>query len=158
MRLVQVVNQTRGIAVGEEIELADTSFRRMWGLLGRSKLSAGGGLWIRPSSGVHTLGMKFAIDVVGLDKGMRVVKLWPDLLPFRVTSVSLKIQSVIELPAGTIKERQIEVGDCFQIAAADSCSKQWSDSDWRAIKTNPWDRNACACAQDTGARESHEVL
>jgi uncharacterized membrane protein (UPF0127 family) len=121
MQLVRVFNQTRGVAVGEKIEVADSSFARMWGLLGRRGLGAGGGLWIRPSSGVHTVGMKFAIDVVGLDKEMRVVKIWHKLAPFRVTAVSLKIRSVLELAAGTIKERGIEVGDsleCSKVPAA----------------------------------------
>lgn len=116
MRLVKVVNQTRRTTVGESIELAGTSFTRMWGLLGRSGLSAGGGLWITPSSGVHTLGMKFAIDVVGLDKQMRVVKLWHNLVPFRMTSISFKTRSVIELAAGSIREVGIEVGDVLTIS------------------------------------------
>lgn len=117
MRLVKVTNRTRGTTIGESVELADTSWTRLWGLLGRRGLNAGGGLWIKPSSGVHTLGMKFAIDVVGLDKQMRVVKLWPELVPFRVTSVSLQISSVIELAAGRIRECSIEVGDVLEVAA-----------------------------------------
>ena len=64
-----------------------------------------------PSSGVHTMGMRFAIDVVGLDKHMRVLKVWHNLVPWRVTAVSLKMQSVIELAAGTARETNIEVGD-----------------------------------------------
>jgi uncharacterized membrane protein (UPF0127 family) len=104
--------------VGERVEVADTSLTRLWGLLGRSGLGAGGGLWIKPSSGVHTFGMKFAIDVVGLDKNLRVVKIWPELVPFRITSVSLQISSVIELAAGRIKECAIHVGDVLEVEAA----------------------------------------
>ncbi|MDP9148172.1 MAG: DUF192 domain-containing protein [Acidobacteriota bacterium] len=115
MRTVKVVNQTRGNTVGERVEVADSSLTRFFGLLGRRGVEAGGGLWIKPSSGVHTIAMMFPIDVVGLDKELRVVKLWPRLVPFRVTSVSLKIKSVIELAAGSISERQIEVGDVLQI-------------------------------------------
>ena len=111
MRLVRVVNQTRGTTVGESVELASTSLTRLWGLLGRRGVDAGGGLWIMPSSGVHTMGMRFAIDVVGLDKHMRVLKVWHSLVPWRVTSVSLKMHSVVELAAGTARETGIEVGD-----------------------------------------------
>jgi uncharacterized membrane protein (UPF0127 family) len=111
MRSIRVVNRTRNTTVGDNIELADTSLTRMWGLLGRRSLGSGGGLWITPSSGVHTLGMKFSIDVVGLNRNKRVVKLWPGLVPYRMTSVSLKISSVIELSAGGIRAAQIELGD-----------------------------------------------
>ena len=118
MRSVRVVNRTRNTTVGDKIELADTSLTRLWGLLGRSGLGAGGGLWIAPSSGVHTMGMKFPIDVVGLDRNRRVVKLWHSLVPYRVTSVSLKTSSVIELAAGEILRAGIEVGDELAVSEA----------------------------------------
>jgi uncharacterized membrane protein (UPF0127 family) len=90
----------------------------MFGLLGRRGLDAGGGLWIKPSSGVHTFGMAFKIDVVGLDRDLKVIKLWRCLVPFRVTSVSLKVQSVIELPCGTIKLSETQVGDQLKIESS----------------------------------------
>lgn len=116
MRLVRVFNQTRRTTVGESVEFADTSLTRLWGLLGRRGVEAGGGLWIMPSSGVHTVGMRFPIDVVGLDKELRVIKLWPELAPYRVTSVSMKMRSVIELAAGQIRKSGIELGDLLQIS------------------------------------------
>jgi uncharacterized membrane protein (UPF0127 family) len=116
MVMLKVTNTTRGTIVGEGIELADTSMKRMFGLLGRRGLDAGGGLWIKPSSGVHTFGMAFKIDVVGLDRDLKVIKLWRSLAPFRVTSVSLKMQSVLELPSGTITQSQMQLGDQMLIA------------------------------------------
>jgi len=68
-----------------------------------------------PSSGVHTLGMRFPIDVVGLDKNMRVIKVWHALAPNRVTSVSMKMRSVIELAAGQIRNTRTEVGDLLEV-------------------------------------------
>ena len=115
--MFKVTNTTRGTTVGESIELADTSLKRMFGLLGRRGLDAGGGLWIRPSSGVHTFGMAFAIDVVGLDSNYKVIKLWRRLVPFRLTSVSLKLRSVLELPPGTISQAQVQVGDQLHISS-----------------------------------------
>lgn len=115
MRLVRVVNQTRGTTVGDSVEVASTSLTRLCGLLGRRAVEAGGGLWIMPSSGVHTMFMRFPIDVVGLDRDRRVVKLWPNLRPWRVTSVSMKMHSVIELAADTIRETRIEVGDLLEV-------------------------------------------
>ena len=114
--MLRVTNITRGSSVGESVELADTSFTRMFGLLGKRGLDAGGGLWIKPSSGVHTFFMSFTIDVIGLDRNLRVIRLWRCLRPYRVTSVSMKIKSVIELPSGTIKESQTQIGDQLEIA------------------------------------------
>jgi len=91
----------------------------MFGLLGRRGLDAGGGLWIKPSSGVHTFFMMFSIDVIGLDRDRKVVKLWHCLPPWRVTSVSMKLQSVLELPCGVIKASLTQVGDQLEILSSD---------------------------------------
>jgi uncharacterized membrane protein (UPF0127 family) len=106
-----LINKTKAITVSTRITTADTSLTRLIGLAGRRRLDAGCGLFIKPSSGIHTFGMLFAIDVIALNKNLQVVKLWHQLPPFRVTSVSLRIHSVLELPAGDIRRCQIEVGD-----------------------------------------------
>src|ERR1700685_1239441 len=113
--MLRVTNTTRGTIVGDSVELADTSLKRMFGLLGRRGLDAGTGLWIKPSSGVHTFGMAFKIDVVGLDRDLKVIKLWRCLGPFRVTSVSFKMKSVLELPCGSISKAELQLGDQVQI-------------------------------------------
>jgi len=114
--MLRVINTTRSCIVGNRVEFADTSMKRMVGLLGRRGLDAGGGLWIKPSSGVHTFFMAFKIDVVGLDSDLRVIKLWRCLAPWRVTSVSFKMRSVLELPSGVIAQSGMEVGDRLEIS------------------------------------------
>ena len=59
--------------------------------------------------------MRFAIDVIGLDKELRVLKTWEELVPFRLTSVSVKMRSVIELPPGQIAACDVQVGDKLSI-------------------------------------------
>jgi uncharacterized membrane protein (UPF0127 family) len=61
--------------------------------------------------------MAFKIDVIGLDRDLKVIKLWRCLAPFRVTSVSMKMRSVIELPCGTIAQTQTRIGDLMEIAS-----------------------------------------
>lgn len=113
--MFKVTDTTRGTTIGDNIELANTSLSRMFGLLGRKGLDAGGGLWIKPSSGVHTFFMGFSIDVIGLDRDLKVMKLWHALPPFRVTSVSARMRSVIELPAGAIRAADVQLGDTLSI-------------------------------------------
>ena len=121
--MFKVTNATRGTIVGDKIELAATSMTRMFGLLGRRGLDAGGGLWIKPSSGVHTFGMSFSIDVVGLDRDLKILKLWRCLQPLRVTSVSLALKSVLELPCGTIARSEMAIGDQLQVAPSSQSPK-----------------------------------
>jgi uncharacterized membrane protein (UPF0127 family) len=108
-------NKTKAITIGTQITVADTSLTRLVGLAGKKRLDAGCGLLIRPSSGIHTFGMRFAIDVIALSRSLRVVKLWRKLPPCRLTSVSLKVQSVLELPAGEIARCCIEIGDQLEM-------------------------------------------
>ena len=116
MREVTVFDKTCQTIIGDRIIVADNALTRMVGLLGKAGLDAGEGLWINPSSGVHTIGMRFAIDVVGLDKNLRVSRLWPRLVPQRLTSISLSVRSVIELPTGHIEHCGIQLGDQVEIS------------------------------------------
>lgn len=116
MKQLTVTIPQKSITIGTHIGLANTSPTRFLGLMGRKPLEPGSGILLRPSSGVHTMFMRFAIDVVGLDRQLRVVKLWPRLKPWRLTSVSLKVQSVLELAPGQIEQCGIEPGDQLAVA------------------------------------------
>lgn len=115
MKLVTVTIPEKAVTVGSRIGLADTSLSRLFGLLGKRGLDPGSGILIRPSSSVHTFGMSFPIDVVALDRDLRVLKLWPKLVPWRVTSISLKTWSMLELAPGQIEACRIEPGDQLSI-------------------------------------------
>lgn len=110
-----VRNVTRGSLLGDSIERADTSATRKTGLLPRAGLEPGEGLWIVPCEGVHTFFMKFAIDVVFIDRKRRVRKLVPALRPWRM-SLCLPAHSVIELPVGVIERTQTRKGDQLEVA------------------------------------------
>ena len=90
--------------------MADTSAKRRTGLLKHSKLESGEGLWIAPCESVHSFGMKFAIDVVYLDRKKRVRKVRKEMVPWRV-SACLSAHSVLELPVGVIEASRTEPGD-----------------------------------------------
>ena len=114
-----LLNRTKQTVLALEVELADTSWTRMKGLLGTTpeRFTSGKGLWITPSQGVHTIGMKYPIDVVYLDKGHRVIHVSHSLPPFRFAAIKFKARSVIELPAGTLAQTQTSVGDVLEISA-----------------------------------------
>ena len=117
MRKYSVINQSKGVVLASEMELAETSWTRMKGLLGRKseEFQSGKGLWIVPSQGVHTIGMSFPIDVAYLDGERRVIRVYHSLAPYRIAAIKLKARSVIELPAGTLAETRTEPGDVLEI-------------------------------------------
>jgi uncharacterized protein len=99
-----------GRVVCERCVLADTALARVRGLLGRGSLPAGEGILLRPASSVHTAFMRFAIDVVFLDRDLRVLKIASHLRPWR-TAARRKAHAVLELPAGEAARRGLELGD-----------------------------------------------
>ena len=117
-RPLYVYNKTRETFVATETMVADSYIRRLVGLLGKTKRWAqlGRGLWIIPSSGVHTIGMLFPIDLIFLNKEKQVVYVEEHVRPFRISKVSLKAESVLELPPHTIYRSGTQIGDRFEIA------------------------------------------
>lgn len=116
-RRVCVYNRSRDRFVATDVSVADTYLRRLVGLLGKSKRWAlpGCGLWIVPSRGVHTIGMTFPIDLIFLDRNLQVVAVEEYLRPFRISSVYLKADTVLELSPHTIFRTDTRVGDRLEI-------------------------------------------
>ncbi|MBL7222830.1 MAG: M48 family metalloprotease [Candidatus Brocadiae bacterium] len=108
-------NLTKGNTVASRVVVASTADTRRRGLLGRHSLPADEGIHLIPCRSIHTIKMKFAIDVVFLDKQMRVVDLRADVKPGRPILLSRKAYSTLELAAGVIAARKIEVGDLLRI-------------------------------------------
>jgi uncharacterized protein len=93
-----VLRKAGGDVVCARCELADTSFRRMRGLLGRGSLEPGQGMLFRPAGSVHTFFMRFSIDVVFCDRDLRVLKVARELAPWR-TAGARGAKIVVELAA-----------------------------------------------------------
>ncbi len=113
----QAFNQTRQIVLATSLAVAQTHWSRLVGLLGASEddFRNGCGLWIRPCRGVHTLAMRFPIDVVYLDPAGTVVHLERALRPWRIAPVRLRAASVLELPQNTITSTGTALGDRIEI-------------------------------------------
>ena len=79
-----------------------------------TRLDEGEGLWIVPCESVHTLFMKFAIDLVYLDKNKKVRKVRNAVPPWQL-SACLSAHSVLELPAGTAARTGTVAGDQLEI-------------------------------------------
>ena len=111
---MRLINQTRGTVLAEDIVFANTPVKRLKGLLGDKSLLDGQALIIKPCNCVHTLFMRFSIDVLFMDKNNKVVKALGRLDPFRFSKLYWKSQVVVELPCGKLKSTQTQDGDSLQ--------------------------------------------
>jgi uncharacterized protein len=102
MRLLEAGS---GRVLVEDLELAKSSWSRFVGLMGRPTLEKGRGLWIEPCNSIHMFFMRFAIDVLFLDRQRQVKKVMLNLKPWRISPIVFGARTVVELPAGTLSDR-----------------------------------------------------
>ena len=100
--------------VCEACRIADTPLRRLKGLLGRDELPPGHGLLLRPANAVHTFFMRFPIDIVFLDRDLRVLRVAAHVKPWRAAA-RRGAHAVLELPAGECERRGAHVGDQLRV-------------------------------------------
>lgn len=110
-------NRTRQAYLATNLRVAGTHWSRLRGLMGAKaeNFCAGTGLWIVPSHGVHTMGMRFPIDVLYLDENKTVVYARQSIKPWRIAPVNMKTVSVLELPRHTLDSTGTRVGDHVEI-------------------------------------------
>lgn len=99
-----------------EIEVAETFLGRLRGLMGRSRLDKGTGLLLAPCNSIHMLFMRFALDVVYLDKEYCIKKIVRGVPPWLGLSICLGAWGALELPSGEAERLKLAVGQKFQRA------------------------------------------
>jgi uncharacterized protein len=99
-----------GTLVCERCLLAETPPARLRGLLGRAGLERGEGILLRPASSIHMWFMRFAIDALFLDGENRVLRIAPDLRPWRIAACR-GAKAVVELAAGESGRLGVRPGD-----------------------------------------------
>ena len=115
-----VINATKKTWLATKVRKADSFLTRLIGLLKRTRLGPEEALWLIPSKGIHTIGMKFPIDVVFLNKKNLVIGIISEMGPYRISALRLRSYSVLELPKGTLKKSRTEVGDQLEISLAET--------------------------------------
>lgn len=94
------------------IEVATSVRARTRGLLGRDGID--GAILLEPAKSVHTLRMRFPIDVAFCDRDLRVLKV-VTLPTNRVTAPVRRAHAVVEAEAGMMARWGIRVGDQLHV-------------------------------------------
>jgi len=104
------------LAVGGEVVVgnllvAESILARMIGLLGRKGLEQGSAMLLKPCSSIHTVGMKFPLDLIFLDKDDRIVRIVAGVAANRFVLGGRGAKSVVEIEAGQVDVCKLPVGD-----------------------------------------------
>jgi len=108
-------NTTRGTVLAERVTVAESLLARTRGLLGTNALPAGHGLLIRPCRQVHSFFMRYALDLVFVDRQGQVVRTLAGFTPNWISPLVSRAAAVLELPAGTLTDTPTEVGDVVAV-------------------------------------------
>ena len=109
-----LINERTGEVIADLVEVARTRRQRRRGLLGRDGLARGSALVLTPCNAIHTVGMRFPIDVAFVDRHGRVRRIVRQLPPARI-SVCLSAKTTIECPSGQLEEIRLQVGDQIKL-------------------------------------------
>ena len=108
---MRIFNKTKNEVVALNAQLADTALSRLKGLLGRDGLGSGEALIITQCRSIHMFFMRFAIDVIFIDKKNRVVGTVKRIKPFLMSPYFWRATAAIELEEGVIEKTNTAVGD-----------------------------------------------
>ena len=105
-----LVNARSEETIASDVNLALTRAARFQGLLGQDSLDRSAALVLSPCWSIHTMFMRFPIDVVFVDRDGRAVRIVRELAPWRI-AVAPRAHAAIELSAGSVRARDVRIGD-----------------------------------------------
>lgn len=104
-------NNTNLVLISDKIKLAEDFFSRLFGLIFKKELINDEGLLFENCNSIHTLGMRYYIDVIFLNRSDEIIAIFHSLKPFRFTPFLNGASKVLEFKSGFIKSTSLKVGD-----------------------------------------------
>ncbi|NQY99540.1 MAG: DUF192 domain-containing protein [Bdellovibrionales bacterium] len=112
----QLVNTSNGQTLANFVEVASTFAQRNKGLLGRETLDSNRTLWIHKCPSIHTFFMKFRLDVIFVDRNLKVTSVHRDVGPWRLIFYGgWGAKDVFEFTAGALSNREVQPGDQLNV-------------------------------------------
>ncbi|HEY8313883.1 MAG TPA: DUF192 domain-containing protein [Candidatus Baltobacteraceae bacterium] len=108
-------NKTTGTVIAGGVEIARGRLERLIGLIGRVSVASDAGLWFDRCRAIHTLFVRAPLDVIWLDRDLRVVEMAINVRPWTFAVTCSKAHSVLELGSGAT--RDVLVGDTLSFEA-----------------------------------------
>ncbi len=113
MKKIEIIKNN--IVITDNAEVADTFLTRFRGLMFRKTIADDYALFITPCNQIHMLNMRFAIDVVYLDKSGTVIKIDVNVQPGKICKTVKNAKSVIEFKSFSASKLGIQNGDTIKI-------------------------------------------
>jgi uncharacterized protein len=123
---VALINERTRKPLATLVEIAATRTTRRRGLLGRDGMDQASAMLLAPCTAVHTAGMRFAIDVVFVDRQGYAVKIVRNMRPWRI-ALAASGRAVIEMAGGSLGWGQVLPGDRLYLAPVSAAEESMTD-------------------------------
>ncbi|OEF96202.1 DUF192 domain-containing protein [Desulfuribacillus alkaliarsenatis] len=110
-----LVNQTTGVTIADDVQMATSFWSRLKGLMFTARLQEGNALYLSPCRSIHTFFMRYPIDVVYLDEKQQVIAVQHELKPNTIGSIHKHTRDIIELPVGVINKKKVDIGQILKL-------------------------------------------
>jgi len=115
-RPVQMCRQADGAVIIPSVIVCRSMVARMRGLLGRSDLPAGQGMLLSPCRSIHTIMMRFTIDIIFLTQAGVVCRIVRNVRPHRFAFGGASAYSALEVQSGWLDEASLQCGDMIEFS------------------------------------------
>ena len=112
---MNIYNSTQNNLIADDVKVAENFFTRSIGLLSRKSISDNEALIIKPCCSIHTFFMKFAIDVLFVNRKNKIVGLYENVSPNQILPIYFSSYYVVELAAGQISNKNIQKDDIISL-------------------------------------------
>lgn len=112
---MKLYQKSTGKLIKQNVELADTFFKRLNGLMFKKSIDKDYALIISPCNSIHMLFMSFPIDALFVDKENKIVGFSKNIKPWRISKIYFDAHYVIEMSAGEIERLSLSKGDILYI-------------------------------------------
>ncbi|MFC3041559.1 DUF192 domain-containing protein [Virgibacillus xinjiangensis] len=127
MRNIRLINKETGEIIAREVRVADRFWSRLKGLMFTKNMQESTGLHITPCASIHTFFMNYSIDILYLNREKEIVGIEENLEKGKIGKRFKQVRSVIELPAGTIKNTSTAIGQTVALVHSDHRNAEQKD-------------------------------
>ena len=114
MEKIKVKHLKSGQYLGVDIEMANSLYTRLMGLMFANSFGNRDGIWFQPSNSIHSFFVKIPFDAIFINKQNEIVKIYKNFKPWRLTPIIWGASRVLELPEGRLPEN-IQKGDELEV-------------------------------------------
>lgn len=123
MKQGRFILRKSGRCIWREVKVMEYFPQRLVGMLYLRVASPQRAFWFPRCNAIHTWGMRFAIDVIGLDKQLRIATVVRNVQPAQVVRLT-GVDSIIECEAGCPLPLETWIGDHLEFAQKELCYEQ----------------------------------